>query len=214
VGAPDRVCAGLGQAHGADEARVDHFGDRADRLLDRDGRVHACGPVYVHVIGSEAVEAVGEEVLDSGGPRVDAAERVVWAAKRAELDAHDDLLALAAFERAAQEQLVVAHAVEVPGVEQRDAGVERGANGCDALRVVRRPVRTRHRHAAETDRRHLGTTCAEVMRAHRAFAYSDVPAGSRASASSSKEHHQAIFPSRHSATSHIGRSIDAPLPTP
>ncbi|MCW2626031.1 MAG: hypothetical protein JWR48_2753, partial [Mycobacterium sp.] len=42
----------------------------------------------------------------------------------------------------AEQHLVVAHAVEVAGVEQGDAGVERGTDGGDALGAVAGPYRS------------------------------------------------------------------------
>src|SRR5208282_4626520 len=52
-------------------------------------------------------------------------------------------------ERVAEQQLVMAHAVEVAGVEQRDPGVEGGADRGDALAVVGLAVDARHAHQAE-----------------------------------------------------------------
>ena len=58
-------------------------------------------------------------------------------AQRAELHRDERLVAPVA-QRAADQQLVVARAVEVAGVEQRDAAVERGVDRRDALRPRRR----------------------------------------------------------------------------
>ena len=52
----------------------------------------------------------------------------------------------------------MAHAVEVAGVEQGDAGIECGVDGGDALAAVGRAVEVRHAHAAEADKRD-GWTC-------------------------------------------------------
>jgi hypothetical protein len=43
----------------------------------------------------------------------------------------------------------VAHGVEIAGVEQRDAGIERGMDRGDALVAIGRPVDLGHAHAAE-----------------------------------------------------------------
>jgi hypothetical protein len=48
-------------------------------------------------------------------------------------------------------QLVAARAVEVPRVDERDAGVERGMEGGDALAVVGRAVEVGHPHRAEAE---------------------------------------------------------------
>jgi hypothetical protein len=45
----------------------------------------------------------------------------------------------------------VAHAVEVAGVEQRDAGLERGMDGGDALVAVGGAVEVGHAHGAKAD---------------------------------------------------------------
>ncbi len=55
---------------------------------------------------------------------------------RAELDAKDELIAGPAAEGLGDEQLVVAHAVEVGGVEEGDPGVEGGPQGGEALLAV------------------------------------------------------------------------------
>ena len=72
-------------------------------------------------------------------------------AQGAELDADRDRVAVLAFERLADEELVVAHAVEVAGVDERDAGVERGVDGRDRLRAVGGAVEVRHAHGAEAE---------------------------------------------------------------
>ncbi len=142
MGAADRVGAGLGQADVPDVSLVDQLRDRADGLLDRNPGIDARRPIDVDVVAAEAAERVGEEVRDRGGPAIASAPAAVRAAERAELDADHDVLASAAAERIADEQLVVAHPVEVTGVEQRDPGVERGVDRRDALPPPR-PGRTR-----------------------------------------------------------------------
>ena len=107
----------------ADVALLDEVGDGADRLLDRHVRVEARGAVDVDDVDAEALQRVGGEVLHRGGAAIDAEPRAVRAAQRAEL--HGDLhLVAAARDGAADEQLVVAHAVEVAGVEERDAALD------------------------------------------------------------------------------------------
>ena len=104
------------------------------------------------MVGAQPPQRVGEEVGDRLRARVDAAEAAVGAAQRAELDADQRLAALARRQRVADQQLVVAHPVEVAGVEQRHAGVERGMDRRDALGVLDGRVGARHAHAAEADR--------------------------------------------------------------
>jgi hypothetical protein len=52
-------------------------------------------------------------------------------------------------QRIAEQQLVVAHAVEVAGVKQRDAGVDRGVDRSQALTVISPAIDARHAHQAE-----------------------------------------------------------------
>src|SRR5277367_3784295 len=70
-------------------------------------------------------------------------------AQRSEFDADLQIVAAAAGERLADQHFIVAHAVEVAGVEQRDAGVECRMNGGDALAAVGGSVKIGHAHAAE-----------------------------------------------------------------
>lgn len=46
------------------------------------------------------------------------------------------------------QQLVMAHAVEIAGVEQGNTGVKRRPDGGDTLAPVARPVGSGHAHAA------------------------------------------------------------------
>ena len=97
------------------------LGDGADGLLDGDAGVEARRAVDVDVVDAQAREAVGEEVLDRRGPRVEAEPRSVGAAQGAELHREQHLVAPAA-QGPADQHLVVAHAVEVAGVDEVDAG--------------------------------------------------------------------------------------------
>jgi hypothetical protein len=104
------------------------------------------------VVGAQSPQRVGEEVAHRLRTRVVAAPAVVRPAQRAELHAEQRLAALARAQRLADQELVVAHPVEVAGVEQRHAGVERGADRRDALRILDRRVGAGHAHAAQPDR--------------------------------------------------------------
>ena len=78
----------------------------------------------------------------------------------------DHLVAIAGPQRLADQQLVVAGAVEVAGVEQVDARVQRGVDGGDALRLVGRTVEVGHPHAAQTEGRDPGAAGAQISHAH------------------------------------------------
>ena len=165
-GAADRLDADLGEADVADVARLHHVGDRADGLLDRDRGIEARRTVDVDVVDAEARQAVGEEVLRRGGARVEAEVGAVGAAQGAELHAEQGPVAAGAGERLADEELVLAHRIEVARVDEVHAALERGVDRGDALRLVAAAVQAAgaHAHAAERDRKHLGARGAELGR--------------------------------------------------
>src|SRR3954453_3632720 len=105
----------------------------------------------VDVVGAGAAERVGERGLHRRRARVVAEPGGARIALSAELHADDDAVAVTALERLADEQLVVAHAVEVAGVDQGDAGIEGRVDGRDALGPVGRAVHAGHAHRAEAD---------------------------------------------------------------
>lgn len=153
MGPAQRLGTDLRETDVADVAGLHQLGDRADRFLDRHVRRDASGPVDVDVIGVEAAERVGEEVLHRLGAQVVADDAAVGRPHEPELDAEHGPLAGTAAQGLAQQQLVVAHAVVVGAVEQRDPFVERGPDRGDAFGLVGGAVEVRHAHAAEAERR-------------------------------------------------------------
>ena len=115
-------------------------------------RVDAVLVVEVDVVGAEPPE----RTLDRGADVRRAAVEVPGAAARvrdhAELRREDDVVA-AVLDRPADELLVGEGAVDLGGVDERDAEVERAVDGADRLGVVgaRAGVRAGHAHAAEAD---------------------------------------------------------------
>ncbi|KWA38865.1 hypothetical protein WL27_15990 [Burkholderia multivorans] len=153
-------------------AGLDEIGDRADRLLDRHRRIDARRPVEIDVVGTEPLQRIGDEVADRDRPRIVAGEAAGRIAQRAELHADQHLLARAAAQRIADQHFVVAHPVEIAGVEQRDPVIERGVQRRDAFVAVGRAVEIRHAHAAEPDRRYLRARAAQLTCVHvRSFAW-------------------------------------------
>jgi hypothetical protein len=112
------------------------------------------------VIDAQTRQSVGEEVLDRGRAIVDPSPAAAGRAKRAELDGEQRLVA-AIVERAANQELVVAHAVKITGVDQAYTLVERCVNGGDPLGLVARAVHAGHAHAAESEREDFGAGLAE-----------------------------------------------------
>ena len=64
------------------------------------------------------------------------------------IDRQDDFIARPALEGLGNQELIVAHAIEVAGIEEIDAGIERCVDGGDALVPVCGAVEVRHAHAA------------------------------------------------------------------
>ena len=123
-------------------------------------------PVDVDIVGPEPAQRIAEEVLHRERPRIVAQPIAADVAERTELDADDDAVTLAPGKRFADQHLVVAHAVEIAGVEEGDAGIESGVDRGDALAAVGRAVHVRHAHAAKPDGRDLGPSGAEPSMIH------------------------------------------------
>ena len=136
----ERVRADLGETDVADVPGLHHLGEDTDGLLDRQRVVDPSRSVDVDVVRAQSAQAVGEEVPDRRRPGVDAAPAPVRSAQGAELHAENDVLAPAATEGVAKEQLVVAHAIEVTRVEESDSRVEGRVNRGNALLIVGRAV--------------------------------------------------------------------------
>ena len=147
----DGIGADLRQADVPDVTGLHHLGDGADGILDRHVRIEPRRTIDVDIIGTQAAQAVGQKILYRPRTRVIEAEAAGGIAERAELDADLHVLPRTAAQRLGDQKLVVAGAVEIPGVEQRDAGIERGVNGGDALRLVGGTVDIGHAHAAKAD---------------------------------------------------------------
>jgi hypothetical protein len=169
MGAANGLGADLGEPDVLDPALGHHLGQRTDRLFDRDAGIEARGPVDVDRLDAEPLQRIGEKILDGRWTAVIAEEVSLDVTQRAELDRDLHIAPVAGGQRLADQQLVVAHAVEIAGVEQRDAGVERGMDGRDALAAVGRAVDIGHAHAAEPDRADDGTCLAEFACVHDWF---------------------------------------------
>ena len=136
-------------------------------VFDRHRRIEPGRAVDIDIIGAEAAQRVGDKVLHRRGPAVDATERAGRIAQRAELHRDDDAVARCALERPADQHLVVTHAVEVAGIDQRDPGVHRCADRGDAFGFVRRPISAwRHSHAAKAQNADRRSGPAEFHRFH------------------------------------------------
>src|SRR6185312_1126616 len=71
-----------------------------------------------------------------------------------------------AFDRLADQPVVMAIAIACRGIEEIHAEIERAADGGDRFRIVGRAVGARHAVAAETDRRDYEIGTAEAVTLH------------------------------------------------
>ncbi len=164
--APQRLGGRFRHADMADIAGFDHLGDGADRVLDRHRGIDPRRLIEVDVIGAEPAQRIGQKILHRRRPAVVTEIFQVGRAHRAAFDGYEGALALAAFKRVADQHFVVAHAVEIAGIDHGDAGFQRGMHGGDGVLIVGRPVAARHAHAAETESGDDGTVTAEFYLLH------------------------------------------------
>src|SRR5205807_530673 len=109
---------------GANVARLDQIRNGANRVLDRYSRIESCRPVDVDVIDAQTREAVDEKVSDRYRPGVDAAPTTVRATESAKLHREQRGIATVT-QRPADQHFVMAGAIEIAGVQERDALIER-----------------------------------------------------------------------------------------
>jgi hypothetical protein len=138
----------LGQTDPADLALVDEPGQSADGLLDRDLGIDAMLLVEVDRVDAQPPQARLAGLADVLRATVD---RARTPHDVAELRREDDLVAAVAY-RAPHELLVVTGAVDVGGIEEGHAELERPVDRRDAVVVDGIAVGPGHRHAAESDR--------------------------------------------------------------
>lgn len=99
VRAAQRLDADLGQADGPHITGLHHFGNRADRFLDRHLGVDTSGPIHVHMVRAQPPERVGKEVPERLGTAVEAAPVAVGFAQPAGLDADRHVVAVVGAQR-------------------------------------------------------------------------------------------------------------------
>jgi hypothetical protein len=162
----DVVHTGLGQPEVLDLPCRDEVFDCPGDVLDRYLWVDAVLVQQVDGGHAEPLQGVldgGPDVLrpavQTGGPVAVVAE--------AELGGNDDLVAYRR-QGLADQGLVGERAVDLGGVEERDAAVDGGADQGDAVRVVdRRAEAVAQAHAAEADRGDFKSAGAEHAGVHR-----------------------------------------------
>ena len=137
-----------GGADVADLALVHEVGERRQRLVDVRARVDAVDLVEVDPVGAQSPQRVLDRADD---PAARVALLVgVLAHRVVELGGEDDVVAAAAGERLADDLLGLAVPVDVGGVDEVDAGVERRVDDPDRVVVVGvAPGAEHHRAEAE-----------------------------------------------------------------
>ena len=140
----------------ADLALMDEVGERDERLLDVGVGARPVDLVEVDPVRAEPAQRVLDRAHD---PAARAALPVGVVAHRAvELGGQDDVVA-AALQRLADDLLGLPAGVDVGGVDEVDAGVERGVDDADRLVVVRvAPGAEHHRPEAHLADRDAGAT--------------------------------------------------------
>ena len=141
----------LGEAERADFPRRDELGHRADRLLDRDVGVDAVLVVEVDRVDAESLERGFARRAHVLRRAADAGALPVGRAQHPELRRQDDAVAVLTDE-GPEQRLVVADAVGVGGVVERDPELERTIQRSQRFGVLGRTVSARHPHAAQTER--------------------------------------------------------------
>ena len=152
----------------ADLARRDEVGQRAERLVDVGVGLGAVDLVEVDPVGAEPAQAVLDLAHD---PAARVAELVRVVAHRAvDLRGEHDVVAPAAGQRLADDLLGLAARVDVGGVDEVDAGVERAVDDADRLVVVGvAPGAEHHRAEAERADLHAGAAERAVLHARRRY---------------------------------------------
>ena len=169
MGAADGVGTGFGEPEVGDLAGGDEVLDGAGDVLDRDGRVDTVLVEQVDALDAESLQRAVDGLADVVRPAVEAATfSGLWVEAPPELGGDDDLVADRT-ECFTDECLVGERAVDLGGVEERDAEVDGGADQADhRVRVVDGSVVGAHAHAAETERGDLQSSTSERSSLHGA----------------------------------------------
>ena len=159
MGAPDRLGRSLAEAEVLHLAGLDELSHRPDRLLDLDVRVDPVLVVEVDVVHPQALEGTVDGLADVLRRAIDGAEGryvtgdcVVQVALEL---AGDHVLVALALDRPADQLLVGQWAVDLRGVQEIDAELQRSLDRRLGFVQVDLPIERGHAHAAKSNFRDL-----------------------------------------------------------
>jgi hypothetical protein len=140
-------------------------------VFDRSLRVDAVLVVKVDVVGAEPPEGTLERGADVCGAAVETPRAAAGVGDETELRRENDVVATI-LDRACDEFLVGEGAVDLRGVDERDAEVEPTMDRADGFFIVgaRAGVGGRHAHSAETDAADIKRSQVDVL--HRCAPFS------------------------------------------
>jgi len=157
--AAESVGRDLAEADRADRPGFDVAGEFADRILDRDPPVDPVDVIEVDPVDSEPSQRPLQAVADVLGTVVEHAP-AVGLTTNGELgrESNSGAAAYVLGQEFADHRLADALAVDVGGVPEVDAELERPRERTHRLALVRRSVEAAETHAAEADRRNRSVT--------------------------------------------------------
>ena len=106
----DRLGPGLRQPDVPNVSGLHHLRDRTDRLLSWYRRIHPPQAVHIDIVGTEPTQRICQRALYGRRPPVDTDDLPVRSSEQPKLDANRDAAAVAATQRLADQQFVVASA--------------------------------------------------------------------------------------------------------
>ena len=150
MGTANGLGTSLAQAERANFAFPDQLRHGADRILNGHGRIDPVLVVEIDDLDAQALEARLACAQDVFGPAI--GDLAAPPAKVAELGRQNHLGATL-LDRLADEFFIMAEAVHVGGVEQRNAAIQGLMDQSYAVLIAARAVDAGERHAAQPDRR-------------------------------------------------------------
>lgn len=166
MGAPECGAADFGEAKEADFASINQLADRAGHVFDRDLAVDTMLVEQIDIIGLQSAQGALDRLADRGRAAVGlGAELAAIVEPEAELGGELHLIPPVA-EGAAEKLLIGEGTIAFRAVEEVAAQLDGAMKSGDRLRLVRRPVRLAHAHAAEANGANPQALGAQLPLAH------------------------------------------------